>query len=303
MIDTMQGYVAPSSPLMIEAHSRRLAKQFVAYIAATAWHEPGHKMEPVRESLNYSEAALKKKRKYFTAAEANALGRNKDHPADQEAIANKMYANRIGNGDESSGDGWRYRGRGYVQLTGRENYERFGYRLNIDLVSKPEMACDPDIAMKILFEGMMDGVFTGRSLRQYIKPSAGLRDYVNARRVVNGTDKADLIAGYAGQFEALLANYNPTAESRTIAEAKATKKKAGAGAVIGLAGTAMAAGDAVLGDTSTITGAAALGAQLGEYMPYLMPVFIFSFAGLFVWINFRANKIEALRKADAEAGA
>ncbi len=66
-----------------------------------------------------------------------------------EALANAAYANKIGNGDESSGDGWRYRGRGLIQLTGRANYRARGTSLGIDLSANPSQAADPDKAVLI----------------------------------------------------------------------------------------------------------------------------------------------------------
>src|SRR5262245_127870 len=60
-----------------------------------------------------------------------------------QAIANRVYANRLGNGDEASGDGWRYRGSGYKQLTGRANFRAIGTIVNIDLEGGPEIAREP----------------------------------------------------------------------------------------------------------------------------------------------------------------
>ena len=68
---------------------------------------------------------------------------------DPELLANRVYAGRIGNGDAASGDGYRYRGRGYLQLTGRANYRAFGQRLGIDLERHPERAEEPEIAWRI----------------------------------------------------------------------------------------------------------------------------------------------------------
>jgi putative chitinase len=68
-----------------------------------------------------------------------------------EAIANRVYANRLGNGDEASGDGWRYRGSGYKQLTGRSNYRAIGLMIDMDLEDRPEQARTPDTAAKIAF--------------------------------------------------------------------------------------------------------------------------------------------------------
>src|SRR4051812_35081534 len=68
-----------------------------------------------------------------------------------EAIANRVYANRLGNGNEISGDGWRYRGSGYKQLTGRTNYAMIGAMIHVDLEGHPELARQPDTAAQIAF--------------------------------------------------------------------------------------------------------------------------------------------------------
>lgn len=94
--------------------------------------------------------------------------------------------------------GHRYYGRGFVQLTWKDNYKRLGDLLGVDLVKHPEKALELSTATKILFKGMTMGLFTGKKLDDYIN-SAGT-DYVNARRIINGTDRADLIAGYADKF-------------------------------------------------------------------------------------------------------
>lgn len=69
----------------------------------------------------------------------------------QEAIANRVYANRLGNGNEASGDGWRYRGSGYKQLTGRSNYRDIGHIVQLDLENNPELAREPESAARIAF--------------------------------------------------------------------------------------------------------------------------------------------------------
>lgn len=68
-----------------------------------------------------------------------------------EAIANRVYAGRLGNGDEASGDGWRYRGSGYKQLTGRANFRDIGNRIGIDLEGHPELARTPADAARVAF--------------------------------------------------------------------------------------------------------------------------------------------------------
>lgn len=99
-------------------------------------------------------------------------------------------------------DGKVYYGRGYVQLTWLSNYKTMGKLLGVDLVKNPSLACDPDIAAKVMLQGMTRGLFTGRKLSDYI--SSLKCDYVNARRIINGTDRADLVAGYARVFDEAL---------------------------------------------------------------------------------------------------
>lgn len=97
-----------------------------------------------------------------------------------------------------------YYGRGYVQLTWKKNYEKAGKILGLDLAGKPELALEKHGAYKTLTYGMHQGWFTGKKLTDYI--SGSKCDYKNARRIINGTDKAALIAGYAVQFEKILKN-------------------------------------------------------------------------------------------------
>ena len=79
-------------------------------------------------------------------------------------------------------------GRGYVQLTWKDNYANFGRLLGVDLVNNPDKALDPAIAGKIICIGMAKGLFTGVGLGRYL--SSSLDDWYNARRIVNGVDKA-----------------------------------------------------------------------------------------------------------------
>jgi putative chitinase len=63
-----------------------------------------------------------------------------------EKIANKAYCDRMGNGDEASGDGWKYRGKGLIQLTGKDNYQRFSDATGVDAVGNPELLAEPEMA-------------------------------------------------------------------------------------------------------------------------------------------------------------
>ena len=86
-------------------------------------------------------------------------------------------------------------GRGYVQITWEENYRRFGQLLNIDLVTKPDLALRPEISWVITEIGMVKGIFTGKKLSDYFNETT--TDWINARKIINKLDKAELIAGYA----------------------------------------------------------------------------------------------------------
>jgi len=101
-----------------EEYEINTARRIAAFISQID-HESAH-LRAVRENLNYSQQGLLKTfKKYFNSATAAAYARK------PEKIANRVYANRMGNGDEASGDGWRYRGRGLIQLTGATNYSMF----------------------------------------------------------------------------------------------------------------------------------------------------------------------------------
>lgn len=102
------------------------------------------------ENLNYSEQALLALwPDHFDAINAVAYGRTASHPADQQMIANIAYGGRMGNGDAASGDGWRFRGRGAIQLTGRANYRQIGTALGLPLEQSPESAAQPHAASLI----------------------------------------------------------------------------------------------------------------------------------------------------------
>ena len=91
-------------------------------------------------------------------------------------------------GNTQKGDGVRFHGRGYVQLTGRSNYGKAGKLVGSDLVSNADLALDPAIAGKILFAGMESGLFTSKKLGDYFNKSK--EDWINACRIINRLDKA-----------------------------------------------------------------------------------------------------------------
>ncbi len=141
-----------------------------AYMLATAYHETAHTMQPIEEY---------------------GKGRGRDY-GKRLKMSRKPYSDTLP----------LYYGRGYVQLTWYENYEKAGKKVGVDLLNEPGWALSAPIAAKIMREGMIEGWFTGKKLGEYI----GLRtaDYVSARRIINGMDKAQLIAGYAVVFELAL---------------------------------------------------------------------------------------------------
>lgn len=102
------------------------------------------------ESMNYTPVSLLKTfPKYFTPAMAQLLARTPGRKAQQERIGNIAYANRNGNGPESSGEGFKFRGRGLIQLTGKINYKAAGEFLGVDLVASPHLAATPPLAARI----------------------------------------------------------------------------------------------------------------------------------------------------------
>jgi putative chitinase len=109
--------------------------RLAAFIAQCAHESGGFKF--LKENLNYKAASLRKVfPKYFPDdATANQYA---NHPNKQEAIASRVYANRMGNGDEASGDGFKYLGRGLIQLTGKNNYTIFAASIDTPLEEIPE---------------------------------------------------------------------------------------------------------------------------------------------------------------------
>lgn len=106
--------------------------RFAHFISQCAYESSN--FSKVEENLNYSkDNLLKVFPKYFTVEVAEEYAKK------PQLIANKIYANRLGNGSEESNDGWNYRGRGYIQLTGKANYKDFDYTCYDDILSRPEL--------------------------------------------------------------------------------------------------------------------------------------------------------------------
>ena len=155
---------------------------WTAYALATAYHETAHTMLPVKEFGGP---------KY--------LARMYDITGARPTLARKY-------GNTNVGDGVKFAGRGYVQLTWRVNYKRAGEKLGVDLLREPDLAMNKDIAAMILRHGMREGWFTGKGFADYLTSTgpSGRAQFRAARRIINGTDKADLIAGYALEFQEAL---------------------------------------------------------------------------------------------------
>lgn len=140
----------------------------VAYALASIRHETAHTYEPISE--RGSAAYLSK---YWT---------------------NASIRRSLGNTEPA--DAQRYKGRGFIQITGRSNYTRFG------IADNPDKALEAQPAFDIMTRGMHEGLFTGKRLKDYI--NGDKVDYVQARRIINGLDKAKEIAAYARGFEEML---------------------------------------------------------------------------------------------------
>jgi putative chitinase len=113
------------------------------FLAQIAYETNGFSV--VTENLNFSGPRLLQifPRRFKDEAEAMTFDKQ------PERIANRIYANRIGNGDEASGDGWRYRGRGFIGLTGRANYRALGETIGVDIEADPDQVFDPEVSLAI----------------------------------------------------------------------------------------------------------------------------------------------------------
>lgn len=155
-----------------------------AYMLATTWHETAARMLPIEE---YGKG---KNRTYGTWYR-NSIG--------------ALYSFIDGSKRKAylySQLPYLYYGRGYVQLTWYFNYEIASKKIGVDFLNNPDLVMNKNHAVKIMIQGMKEGWFTGRKLSDYIYQSK--KDYEGARRIINGTDKAKLIAGYAETFEKAL---------------------------------------------------------------------------------------------------
>ena len=150
-----------------------------AYALATAFHETAHTMQPIKEYGG--------PRYYF---------RMYDPQGERPAVAKEL-------GNTVPGDGAQFAGRGYVQLTGRRNYVKASEKTGYPLIGNPDLAMRSDIAALIMRCGMQEGWFTSKTLDHFLphEGSATNRQFFDARRIINGRDKAEVIAAFAEKFQ------------------------------------------------------------------------------------------------------
>lgn len=150
-----------------------------------------HRIEAVLNGLEERSVPLNQQAYIFATAH---------HESDRwramtEYASGAAYEGRKDLGNTEKGDGVRYKGRSFLMITGRRNYADWSKRLGVDFLAQPYLVSDLKYAVPILIDGMLLGTFTGKKLGDYV--SKAKSDFVGARRVINGTDRAALIAGYA----------------------------------------------------------------------------------------------------------
>lgn len=173
-----------------------------AYTLATIYNEVGPTLQPHAENLNYSAPRICQvwPSRFGSIAAAMPYAHN------PEKLGNVVYANILGNGGPASGDGFKYRGHGY-QTTGRKHFTTFTQRLGLDLINHPEILdTSVEHAAAALIIGMVEGTYTGKKFDSYLdhkdeSDAADLAEFINARRIVNGTFNAQAIGHYALNFE------------------------------------------------------------------------------------------------------
>lgn len=165
--------------ILAACNKKQLRPQHAAYILATTWHETAHTMQPIAE---IGRGGLRRYGQWRVNSAGVKYGIRNGHRT-EPAYLFESYPHL-------------YYGRGYPQLTWLDNYIRATKELGVDFANNPDLALDPGHSADIMVQGSMQGWFTGRGIPDYIKYGRW-SEMVQARRVINGTDKATLIAGYA----------------------------------------------------------------------------------------------------------
>ena len=185
-----QQQVDGQEAILNEAERRGASLQLTAYALATAKHETGNTFKPIEENLYYTtpERIRAVWPKRFPTVESAVPYLRNPRP-----LANKVYGNREDLGNGGGDDGYNYRGRGLPQVTGKANYAKWG------LTSNPGDALKMPVAVRILFDGLEKGMFTGRK-------ASGFKDYKSMRAAVNGDGSLNgaTVAAYADAYERAL---------------------------------------------------------------------------------------------------
>lgn len=209
-----ESFVA-STPVFSQVSKDNL-RTIVEYINRYYESDPG---EANLFELAYMFATARHEAYYFPSGEffssnpevGNVAYFNKYDPVLAVTQAHRDRA--VENENTLQGDGYKYRGRGLVHLTWKRNYRKAKEHFGIDFVAQPDKAAEPEHSVSIMIWGMKEGIFTGRKLAHYINASGV--DYVEARRIINGTDQQQLIAGYARKFESILRETSSAKETFT----------------------------------------------------------------------------------------
>lgn len=244
----IQAQIDGVNAIVAEAAFRGLSDTKTAYILATVFHETGGKMQPVRENMSYrAERILEvfgsKHSAKVTRAEALKLAGNPSALAERVyGLGNPAKAKELGN--TAKGDGFKYRGGGLDQRTGYRNYARVGLQDN------PDKILELAEAARVMIKDMIAGAYTGKKLSDFFSDIAD--DAVGARAIINGSDKANLIAGYYKNFLDALAAAKVLEKRADVNQAMATADDVGAsasGSVKSLVGgtIATAVGSAIVG--------------------------------------------------------
>jgi len=187
-----------------------------AYILATAYGESGRKMQPTYEDLWYRSSTIAKS---FKAHRRQGLA-PQTLAGQPELLANTVYGGPWGAknlGNTVKGDGWKFRGTGMGQITGRGNFGKWGRNMGLPLIEKPELLMELHVSVKALVQPMLEGWARGYKLSRYV--SGAKRDYVGARAVWNHPSSAPHdYARWARAFETALEAAGYSAESIPVAK-------------------------------------------------------------------------------------
>ncbi|MDK1334356.1 hypothetical protein QMS67_05890 [Cronobacter turicensis] len=193
---------APSTPALSQTSQKNLRK----ILESINNFYPEHsEYKPNLFSISYMLATTRHETYYFPTGEyfseqPEVGGINYFNKYDPFLAATTSLKDRaIANGNTQQGDGYKYRGRGCVHLTWKNNYQKAMDNFGTDYVGQPELASDLKYAVPIMIWGMEDGVFTGKKLSSYI--NSDKIDYEWARNIINGSDQKTLIASYVLKFQ------------------------------------------------------------------------------------------------------